>query len=87
MANKKTFISISNREVYDKVCSIEITNSQAHQEILTRIDAHHDLLNKHLYEHKLKAEEIREREIRERWLWGIIITIVGIAAGFIGSLL
>jgi hypothetical protein len=87
MANNKTFVKITNEQVYTEICDLKNNNEKAHDEIMVTQEKLRVLLNDHLHEHQIRLKERVEREKRDRWLWGIVVTIVGIIAGFVGSLL
>lgn len=94
MANGKTFVRITNQQVFDKVTNMDERNEQAHEDIQGAIEKIRICVNDHLHEHKIKRDDYLKREkdrhnqeVKERWMWGIIVTIVGISAGIIGSLL
>jgi hypothetical protein len=94
MANGKTFVRITNQQVYEKVTNMDENNEKAHEGIMAGQEKLRVCLNDHLHEHKIKRDDYIQREQekekqqnKERWMWGIIVTIVGIASGVIGSLL
>lgn len=80
MSNGKTFVKITNAQVWEQLCNLTSSNEKSHDEIKVALELNKVLLNDHLHGHK-------RDEIRSRWIWGIIITVVGIIAGIMGSLL
>ena len=87
MANNKTFVKISNQQVYDQLCTLTASNEKDHDEIKEALERNRTLLNDHLHEHQIKSKERTDKEKKDRWLFGIIIAFIGIVAGFIGSLI
>lgn len=87
MANNKTFVKISNQQIYDRLESLDKKNDETHDEIKIQIERCRVVINDHLHEHQIIEKEMKERKKKEKWIWGIIVAIVGIVVGFVGSLL
>jgi hypothetical protein len=84
MANGKTFVRITNNQVWEQLCNLTTSNEKSHDEIKVALELNRTLLNDHLHEHQIKSKERTYRENKDRWLWGIGIAIASIVSGLIG---
>lgn len=83
MANNKTFIKITNKDMFKEICQLKEDNERQHTVLMKNQEQLRILLNDHLHEHKIRAQENKKRIVYERWIWGIVISILGISAGLL----